>query len=221
MHASIEQLLAIRDGNDIVADVREHELREHIQRCDQCHNELQRLTDLQQCLRELPEIDPPDVDWDRIASKARKPRVQMQRVLTWSVAATLLVAVWLAGSFTERDSETVANQLANQVTDVQESLSVNTVANVNDGFAIDELIEQSQRLETVLQHMPQRPQMVRAGTDTTIQSLRNSIAMVDYTLSQPQASLDESQSRLLWQQRVGLMDSLVKVRFAEASAATL
>ena len=73
----------------------------------------------------------------------------------------------------------------------------------------------------LLQSLPGRPEVVRAGTDNTIASLENSLALVNYTLNQPDTELTSGEAKELWQYKVNLMDSLVNVRYTEASFASL
>jgi hypothetical protein len=82
--------------------------------------------------------------------------------------------------------------------------------------AIATLVVRSQDLESKLSRMPSRPMVERAGTTTVIDSLQRSIQWVDYKLSLANdAGLSEQQATQLWQDRIQLMDSLVKVRYAE------
>ena len=122
--------------------------------------------------------------------------------------------VWLAGNLSGRDS--MENRVAAPTGDiVPDTLAVNKEDDV------DGLIDRSRRLGMLLQSLPGRPDVVRAGTDSTIASLENSLAMVNYTLNQPDTALTSGESKELWQHKVNLMDSLVKVRYTEASFASL
>jgi hypothetical protein len=68
-----------------------------------------------------------------------------------------------------------------------------------------------------LRRLPSRPVVERASTTTTIDSLQSSIQWLDYQLSvAADVGLSERQAAQLWEDRIQLMDSLVKVRFAEA-----
>ena len=74
----------------------------------------------------------------------------------------------------------------------------------------------SRLLEAALEHMRFEPQVVNAGTATTIATLEDRIALVDYRMNlDVEDPLSPEQSRRLWQQRVDLMDSLVNVRYAQ------
>jgi hypothetical protein len=81
---------------------------------------------------------------------------------------------------------------------------------------IASLVIRSQDLEARLRGLPSRPVVERASTTTTIDSLQSSIQWVDYQLSvADDVGLSERQAAQLWEDRIQLMDSLVKVRFAE------
>ena len=58
--------------------------------------------------------------------------------------------------------------------------------------------------------------MVRASTAGTIDELEESIARVDYRLYYgAERELTPVQAQRLWQERVDLMNSLVRVRYAQ------
>jgi hypothetical protein len=85
------------------------------------------------------------------------------------------------------------------------------------GATTNALVIRSQQLDARLQQLPTRPRVERASTTVTIDSLEQRIQWVDYQLSLAQdVGLSESQASRLWQDRVRLMNSLVKVRYAEA-----
>jgi hypothetical protein len=57
--------------------------------------------------------------------------------------------------------------------------------------------------------------MTRASTALTIEELQDRIFEVDLLLGQP--GLGQADERMLWQQRVRLMDTLMQVRLAQLS----
>jgi hypothetical protein len=82
---------------------------------------------------------------------------------------------------------------------------------------LDELVAQSQHLEQLLRKLPDRPRIERVSTAVTIDTIEQRIQWLDFQLSSaPEEDLSEMQSRVLWRERVELMDSLVMVRYAEA-----
>jgi len=84
--------------------------------------------------------------------------------------------------------------------------------------SVGTLMQRSQRLDAVLQVLPRRPQVERAGTSATIDELQNRIQMLDLQLSAATGEQHHDDARRLWNARVELMNSLVHVRYAEAAA---
>jgi hypothetical protein len=87
---------------------------------------------------------------------------------------------------------------------------------------VNSLVIRSQELDSRLRRMPRRPYIERAGTSATIDTLQDSIQWVDYQISvASDVGMTDSQSARLWENRIQLMDSLVKVRYAEAQRAAV
>lgn len=214
MHASIEQLLDLRDAQGQDGQAGDPELVAHVDSCGACRAELSRLNDLREHMRSLPEIEPPAGRWQYIVRAPARSASSWRQPLAWGIAASLLVTVWIAGNLSGRDS------IESPIAGTSDVAEVDTrVASQQDD--VDELKNRSRRLGVLLQSLPGRPAVVRAGTDTTIASLENSLAMVNYTLNQPDTALASGEARDLWKHKVNLMDSLVKVRYTEASFASL
>lgn len=202
MHASIEQLLSLRDGEPVDAVT-----ERHVSACALCRAELDRLRALRQGLRELAEFAPPPLRG--VAGQAgARPRVRrrgpvLAGALAASLAAVMLLALLLpeprpAG---EADPRPTAGQ---------------TLASAG----LDELMLRSRQLEGLLDRVPVRNQVMDAGTAVTVAELEDSIALVDWRLNQAAAvqSASPGLQRALWRQRVDLMQSLVTVRYAQAGA---
>ena len=65
--------------------------------------------------------------------------------------------------------------------------------------------------------IPYRPRLVNAGTATMISGLQDRIGQVDQVLMYSSVEgLQPEQTMALWQERVDLMNALVRVRYAEA-----
>jgi hypothetical protein len=62
--------------------------------------------------------------------------------------------------------------------------------------------------------------MMRASTAATISNLEDRIAAIDYRLNHPGIRMSPGQKQLYWRERVRLMDSLVKLRYAQAQRAS-
>jgi hypothetical protein len=204
MHARIEHLLSLRDGEPVAAEV-----SEHVRLCPICSGELQRLSSLRTEMQALPQFEPPDMAWDRIRQTipGRNHGLRLRKVGLAAAAAavvTLTVTTLVAGHFDRRSGATT--ELA-------------TVEAPQVVPHVDELVAQSQQLEELLQKLPDRPRIERVSTAATIDTIEQRIQWLDFQLSNaPEADLTEAQARQLWRERVELMDSLVKVRYAEAGA---
>ncbi len=202
MHASIEQLLELRDA----ADGASGQLRGHVEGCARCAGELQRLRSLRDDLRALEQVSPPADAWEKILERAAsQPAAVPGQGSRWplalaaSVALALLVA-WLLPR-----------------TPGEMPVSVDRAVTTPAASATADLVAESQRLERLLHQFDYEPRVVNAGTAGTIVALEDQIAWVDYGLTAGrEAGLSASEARALWQQRVELMNSLVHVRYAQA-----
>lgn len=225
MHARIEHLLSLRDGEPVGA-----ELVAHVRSCPICTGELQRLSALRAEMQALPQLDPPDLAWERIQQTLprRTAKLPPRRVGFAAAAAALItlgVIAVIAQHGDKRSSERTALTCEAAATDGQHTLPNACLPKVlnepvsSDMPHLDELVAQSQQLEQILQTLPQRPRIERVSTAATIDTIEQRIAWLDFQLSSsPDGDLSEEQSRRLWRERVELMDSLVKVRYAEAGS---
>jgi hypothetical protein len=202
MHADFQELLAIRDGAPVDALVARHALE-----CPECSRELTRLAALKNELRQLPSYEPPERAWASLRSQMeRLPPRRPNRAPLVALAASITLAVLVLPLIHRTpvlippDSSVSASQLPG-----------------NDKDGLGALMQRSQRLEAVLQVLPRRPQVERAGTSATIDELQNRIQLVDHQLSMASADQPGADARRLWSARVELMNSLVHVRYAEAA----
>jgi hypothetical protein len=106
--------------------------------------------------------------------------------------------------------------------DVSSSTSESAARTVSESLVaptseVEQLIAQSRRLEELLAYLPERPQVERVSTAATVDSLEQRIQWLDWRLVYQSDGLDERQARRLWSERVDLMDSLVKVRYAQSA----
>lgn len=201
MHARLDQLLSLRDGAPVDAHI-----RSHVQRCDVCLAEADRLAGLRHRMHALPAIDPPRDFWKEIEARAERPPARRYGV---SVAAAAVVLVAVALSYLGlRDGGGKLHRVA--------KLQPSAAVIAED--AIDELIAQSRELEAVLAYLPERPHVERVSTASTVDSIEQRIQWLDWQLANgSEAGLDRMQAQRLWTERVDLMDSLVKVRYAETA----
>ena len=209
MHARIESLLSLRDGEPVAAEV-----AEHVRQCPLCSNELQRLSAIRAQMQALPQLEPPAMAWDRVRQTIPERRTSLppRRVglAAAAAAAITLTIIALIARHGDRRSVDAPSILA---ADDQPGLHIPSIPH------LDELVAQSQQLEQVLQNLPERPRVERVSTAATIDTIEQRIQWLDFRLSNaPDTDLSDAQSRQLWRERVELMDSLVKVRYAEAGS---
>jgi hypothetical protein len=245
MHPSTEELLSIRDGDQVPADV-----TGHLEYCESCQNRLGRLNLVRAELRGLAELSPPEGAWQRIEAQVELgTRRESRTDWRWLglAASILLVAVTVAllgdrqpatespaelaasGRPAAAGGESAAAQAGPAAVAAIPSPGVTVVpaaavASAAGGMglpALGELVARSQRLEQTLRALPRGPVVVSAGTAGTIAELQDRIALVDYRLNAgfdegPGDELETERARRLWQERVELMNTLLAVRYAQA-----
>ena len=152
-------------------------------------------------LAALGDFDAPQAGWPAVVS-ARAAR-DARRDRRWPMAAAALVLGLTAG-------------LAAWLESAQHSLSADaaTSAPVAEAVAPDVRAENA-RLELILARLPERHAM-RGSTAFTVAELEDRLALLDDRLSrvalEPNAP---ERSELLWRERVGILHSLVQVRYAD------
>ena len=75
---------------------------------------------------------------------------------------------------------------------------------------------ESQILERNLRQLPDQPSVMKVSTATAIQDIEDRIAAIDYRLNDRTIRLDPRQEEIYWRERVRLMNSLVRLRYAQA-----
>lgn len=208
MHATTEQLLSLRDGRPVDAEV-----VAHADECVECQQALRGMERLRARLRALPELDPPRDLWRTLPLDA--PRVPERRAQTswhWQVGAGIAAAAALAIALVLNVRQAPDDGPAPGTTTDLVAATPAPMSSVN-GVTTAELLETSRQLETALRVMPAAPQVTRASTALTIAELQDRIFQVDTMLSEPE--LDPASEQELWRQRVRLMDTLMQVRYAQ------
>lgn len=203
MHARIDQLLSLRDGEPVDADV-----KSHLPQCAQCAAELKRLMQVQMRLQALPLVEPPPELWDGVRALLDAPKKQRGPM---RIAVAVVVAVGIVTTFVARQMS-APSQPAQTLSPSSESQSQQLDAE------LARLIAQSRELDALLDRLPERPQTQRLPLALAIDSIEQRIQLLDLQLAaMPTDASGERQTERLWHERVGLMDSLVKVRYAEAA----
>jgi hypothetical protein len=197
MHARLEELISLRDRQPVDAAT-----VSHVDSCAHCAAEIRRLSALRADMTQLPSLAPPDL-WPVIqarlgtASGSAPRRRWMQLTAAGSIVALVLA---LAASLPQ---VRVAAPVLSEGAGPQVPLA--------------NLVARSQRLESTLRQLPQRPAVEVAANSVAIDALQSRIQSVDMELAS-NAAADSDPDRLqdLWSQRVSLLNSLFGVRYAEA-----
>lgn len=168
---------------------------------------------LQRGLRELPETMPPREVWVKIREQAEAegligtPRSRRPAFLYAGVglaAAVVLAAIIVPG---------LRNSVESDFPVVPGNLTPSNSGGLN---VLDALMVESRQLESDLRSLPEEPRVVRAGTQATILELEDRIAAIDYQLSDPDVQMTPDEQEIFWRERVRLMKSLVRLRYAQA-----
>lgn len=151
-------------------------------------------------LRDLPELEPPADGWPRLAARlAPRPSGARSAIgLALAAAAAALGTLALLPAL-ERTAAPAPAPAAGAAAALA---------------ATPDLRARSADLERLLDALPP-PTTARASTAATTALLEDRIALVDERLSAAGA-LPAAESRALWRERVLLLDSLVRVRYADS-----
>lgn len=189
-HLTMEQLLAVRDGDR--SEPIYAEANQHVSECSACRLELDRLHQRTARLRALPRMTParnqfPAVQ-SRLVADRRQSRLRVVGIGGLAIAATLAMVV--IGRDLVRPSRLDAEQ---QIATAR---------------------SQSQQLEQKLHDWDPQSRVLNSRAAVMVMELEDRIADLDVRLTQT----SESDRQLaLWQQRVGLMNTLVEVHVTRAS----
>jgi hypothetical protein len=201
MHARLDQLLSLRDGAPVDAAI-----RDHVQQCETCIAKSARLMKMRLNLQSLPTLEAQEEFWRQIEARLQQ---RPQRRYGFGIAAALALVV--AGAIAFVGSRDVSSTPESVARTASKSLAAST-------SEVEQLIAQSRKLEELLAYLPERPQVERVSTAATVDSLEQRIQWLDWRLAyQSDGELDERQAQRLWSERVDLMDSLVKVRYAQSA----
>ncbi len=163
--------------------------------------------ELKERLQGLPELVPPADAWARIDAQVRRDQSRRRRQPARPALAIggLLVLVALAA---------VDNWPRSSRVDPQPSSAIA----MRD---LGRLQAHSRALEAQLRSLPARPQSLSAQTAAVIGQLEDHIAVLDHQLMRQQNVAGQTMETPLWQQRVSLMNELVRARYREIDANAL
>ena len=197
MHLTMEQLLALREPGVEPGTAGQ---REHLEACETCRLELDRLEQRAARLRALPTLRPGRDQWPRVA--ARLNTVHRQRRIRWMTAGAMALAASLAMALLVKRPEPATPGAANQ----QELTS---------------LQQRSRALEAAIGAYGPDSRVLDGRTSRVAADLEDRIADVDQRLQRTELTSpmggNARDVMQLWQERVGLLDALVDVHVTRAS----
>lgn len=201
MHASLEQLIGLRDEEPVAAQV-----QQHVRTCTRCARILNDLAALREGVAALPDPLPPPGAWDRVTAAAeargRRRRYRWLPAAGLSLAASVAAAVLLVNLRGSAPATAPA-----------------TVVGGGPVADVSQLMAQSRYLERAVLGMDDSADKmaVSAGAASTIAALEDRIALVDYEINSTPAEGGDAKLAGLWKQRVELLQSLAAVRYAQVA----
>lgn len=201
-HLEMSELLALRDG-----EVTAHG-RDHLECCESCRRELERLYRVQAELRALPTFTPPRDLWPRIARLERRRRRRQRWWVAGSAglaaAAALVGLVVLRGGAAREAGEGAREAWVAEATSED----------------LGPVIARSRQLESLLETYRPQYQVYDAPTALAVSALEDRIWVLDRMLSEGrQAGAERVVLRRLWNERVATLETLVGIQLGEASPA--
>lgn len=208
MHASLEQLMSLRDEEPVALEV-----QEHVRGCEQCARVLNGLAAMQEQISRLTDPLPPTGAWERINATGEARRATRRR---WFTAAGVGLAASLGAALVLVDSGLHIG--ADSAT--APSTVTGAVATTNSPADVTQLQAQSQYLERAVLDLNGNAESMPVSADTasTVAALEDRIALVDYEIGSASArGSNNPDLASLWKQRVDLLQSLAAVRYAQVA----
>lgn len=200
MHPTVDQLL------NSTSAARDADVFSHLEHCSRCRRELDVYHATTQRLRALPQLEPDSAAWSAVKSGLKRhSSAPAWKRASLSIAASVAVLTIVVAYF------------AGQKDPIPPEASVAAEPDTTDELVA--LIEHSRQLDLMLQELPNRPRVERVAMAATLDSFEDRIQWLDAQLTHGAVpAQDEQRIRTLWRERVELMDSLVKVRYAQAGS---
>ena len=186
MHLSLEDLLAVRDGEP-GADAAAHAAS-----CPQCAAEIERLRAIRTGLAALPEQNPATDLWPAVRAGLQASRQHRRWVVGgWvaaGLAATFTLAIGIRGGLEAWHEARLARETK-------------------------EVVAESQRLETMLRGVESGGMVMSGRTAGAAVQLEDRIGIIDAQLARARSERYPSREVLgLWRERVQLLDALVSLQ---------
>jgi hypothetical protein len=194
-HLTIEQLVALRDPG---AEPGTQAARDHLEACDACRAEFDRLYQRVARLKALPALRPTRDRWPAVRARfeAERRTRRLRRFGLAGLAAAASIAVAVATRSGDRP------------------LPAATAVELSETMA------RSRALEAAIDQYHPETRVLDGHTARIAQELEDRIAAVDRELEMADlmdASKRPAQELDLWRERVGLLDALVDVHLTRAS----
>ncbi len=168
---------------------------------------------LRRGLNELVDTMPPRIVWRRIRDQAEAEgllrRPASQRPSTWYGGIGLAAAVVLAVIVVPIIMHTSEREFPTEPPLIASTNQVEVTA-------LQALMVQSQQLESDLRALPAEPRVQRASMIATIADIEDRVAAIDYQLNDPSFEMKPEEKEIFWRERVRLMKSLLRLRYAQA-----
>ena len=212
MHASLEQLISLRDDEPVALEV-----QQHVRGCGDCARALNELAAFRDSLGALADPPLPADAWSRITANLNTPAAPQRPSRRWLMA----YGVGLAASVVAATAVTVV--LMSHKTQLEPAdVGTPSLAAVQAQKPADlnQLMAQSRYLERAVFDLNDSGDqlMVSGGTASNIAALEDHIALVDYEINSAAAKPhSEAELTKLWQQRVDLLKSLAAVRYVQVT----
>jgi hypothetical protein len=187
-HLTMEQLLAVRDGDR--SEPPYAEAHDHVVECGSCRLELERLHQRTARIRALPRMTPARNQFPVV--RARLSAERQHRRLRIAGIGGLAIAASLLATFVTRDVISPARLEAEIATAKSES----------------------QQLELQLHEYNPDARVLNGRAAVMVIQLEDRIADLDVRLAETR---EQDRQLALWKQRVGLMSALVDVHVTKAS----
>lgn len=195
-HLEMTELLALRDGEGTVGAL------SHVETCEVCRAELDRLYRTRAQLRALATLQPHRDLWPGVVSRVRSYRTRRRLTLG---AIGLAAAAALAGVIALR------GPAAPQAPRIAEDPWVAEMSSPDLGA----MIVRSRELELLLQNHVNAYRVFNAPTALAVSVLEDRITLIDAALSDSRLlGIDREVMHGLWQERVNALESLVGLHLA-------
>ncbi len=189
-HLSMDELLVLRDGEGGASS------RSHVEECDECRRELERLFQIQARLRAMPTFTSPRDIWPRIARSVQRRRFGRRLnygAIGLAAAAALAAVVILRGRVAEESAQP-ADAWVTEATSPD----------------MGPIILRSRQLESILQTYRPAQRVYDAPTALAVSVLEDRILLLDHMLSESRiAGANRGVMVGLWDERVATLETLV------------